>query len=186
MSLFFYSAIDTSNTQTYELIDSFRHSYIDFNITCHRPLNSLAHILTLTLDLSDTAMGYFLLVLHVTPDSLGLDNWGTWHRCLRWDLIVEWRNLVTGRKLHWLQVGLEPSTCRQHSHCCKRAKPLRHLATQVDIGLHSGIDISVVTGAGFGVTTAIDPGDCNGLLCIVSGFDAYSGSYADIDTDVQH
>ena len=36
-------------------------------------------------------------VLHVTPDSLGLDNWGTRHRCWRWDLIVEQRNFVYRR-----------------------------------------------------------------------------------------
>ena len=24
---------------------------------------------------------FCLLVLHATPDSLGLDIWGTWHRC---------------------------------------------------------------------------------------------------------
>ena len=44
---------------------------------------------------------FCLLVLHATPDSLGLDNWGRWHRCWRSDLIVEWRNLVTGEKLYW-------------------------------------------------------------------------------------
>ena len=48
-----------------------------------------------------------LLVLHTTPDSLGLNDWGTWHRCQRWDLIVEWRNLVTGEEFHQSQMGLE-------------------------------------------------------------------------------
>ena len=24
---------------------------------------------------------FHMLVLHATSDSLGLDNWGTWHRC---------------------------------------------------------------------------------------------------------
>ena len=43
-----------------------------------------------------------------TPDSIELDNWGTWHRCQRWGSMVEWRNLFTGEKLHWSQVGLEP------------------------------------------------------------------------------
>ena len=82
------------------MIDSFRHSYIDFDITCHRPLNSLAHILTRTLDLSDTEM--VLLVLHVTPDSLERDYWlGSMAQMLALNSTVEWRNLVTGEKLHW-------------------------------------------------------------------------------------
>ena len=70
----------------------------------------------------------FLLVSHATPDSLRLDNWGTWHRCQLWDSIIEWRNLVTGEKIHWLQVGLEPSSLQIACPCCQRAKPLHHLA----------------------------------------------------------
>ena len=54
-----------------------------------------------------------LLVLHATPDSLGLDNWGTWHRCWCWDLIVEWRNHVIGEQHKSLL-----STCAQLWDCC--------------------------------------------------------------------
>ena len=38
---------------------------------------------------SKSVLNVFLLVSHATPDSLGLDNWGTWHRCWRWGLIVK-------------------------------------------------------------------------------------------------
>ena len=51
---------------------------------------------------------FFAYFTHATSDSLGLDNWGTWHRCWRRDLIVEWRNPITGEKLHWSWMGLEP------------------------------------------------------------------------------
>ena len=39
--------------------------------------------------------------------------------------VVQWRDLITGEKLHWSQVN--PGPCRQHGHCCKHAKPLHHM-----------------------------------------------------------
>ena len=66
--------------------------------------------------------------LHVLLIAFKLDYQGTWHRCQHWGSIVEWRNFITGEKLHWQQVGLEPTgPCRQRDHCYKRAKPLHHL-----------------------------------------------------------
>ena len=49
-------------------------------------------------------------VLWVNLIDFQLDYWGTWHRCQRWGLIVELRNLVTSEKTHWSQVGLEPGS----------------------------------------------------------------------------
>ena len=71
---------------------------------------------------------FFLLVLHATPNSFRLDNWSTWHRCQRWDSIVDWRSLITGENLTGRKWDLNPGPCRLHSHCSKRPKPLRHLA----------------------------------------------------------
>ena len=48
----------------------------------------------------------FFGVLHVTLIAYKLDYWC--HSCWCWGLIVEWRNLITGEKLHWSLVGLEP------------------------------------------------------------------------------
>ena len=50
---------------------------------------------------SDYQSVAFVACFTCTPDSIELVNWGTWHRCWRWGSIVEWRNLVTGEKLHW-------------------------------------------------------------------------------------
>ena len=42
---------------------------------------------------------FFVGCFTCAPDSFELVDWGTWHGC--WGLIVEWRNIVTGDKLHW-------------------------------------------------------------------------------------
>ena len=41
------------------------------------------------------------------PDSFELVYRGTWNKRQRWGLTAEWRNLITGENLHWLQVGLK-------------------------------------------------------------------------------
>ena len=65
--------------------------YFDFDRTLKRRLQ-LGRV-----SLSCSTLFFFcLLVLHATPDSLGLDNWGTWHRCWHLDSIGERRYLVTG------------------------------------------------------------------------------------------
>ena len=44
----------------------------------------------------------FFCFFYLQPlDSLRLDNRGTWHRCWRWDSIVEWRNQL----LYLLRLG---------------------------------------------------------------------------------
>ena len=39
----------------------------------------------------------------------------------------KWANLVTGDKLFWFQMGLQPTFFKQFGYCCKCAKPLHHL-----------------------------------------------------------
>ena len=46
----------------------------------------------------DQRVSFFAGCFTCIPDSFELVNWGTWHRCKRWGMIVEWRNLVTGEK----------------------------------------------------------------------------------------
>ena len=41
----------------------------------------------------------WLVAFICAPDSFELVYWGTWYRFVV--RIVEWRNLVTGEKLHW-------------------------------------------------------------------------------------
>ena len=68
----------------------------------------------LTLVLAGSCFWYNLLKRHISsgvfylvrcftcaPDSFELVCWSTWHRSLRRGLIVEWKNLETGAKLHW-------------------------------------------------------------------------------------
>ena len=44
---------------------------------------------------------FFFACFTCTPDRIELFYWCTWHRSQRWGLIIEWRNLFTGEKLHW-------------------------------------------------------------------------------------
>ena len=55
---------------------------------------------------------FVLLVLYATPDSLGLDDWGAWHRCLRSDSIVEWRNFVRAKNFTGRRWDSNPGPCR--------------------------------------------------------------------------
>ena len=44
---------------------------------------------------------FYLVFLHVALIAFELDCCTTWHRYWHRDLIDEWRNLITGEKLHW-------------------------------------------------------------------------------------
>ena len=68
---------------------------------------------------------FCFLVLHATADSLGLDNWGTdisvGSRLLSGETLLQAKN-STGR---WWDSN--PGPYREHSHCRKHLKLLRHL-----------------------------------------------------------